>query len=148
MHRGGRLVPPAARELRASLLLLGGVFVFALAVLVLQQNWPKLLRVGAAAVAYLGLVALLARRWWRPELAGPCPYRVFAVAGAAAGALGSLLRPAPALLVGVIGSVGGALLFGGFHYLGLRAARRARAPFDAVHDQGERAGDVRSHHAQ
>ena len=121
---------PAARELRASLLLLAAVFAFVLASLVLQENWPKLLRVGAAAAAYLGRVALLAPRWWRPALARPCPYRVFAVAGAVAGALGSLLRPAPALLVGAIGTVGGALLFGGFHCVGLRAVRRARAPLD------------------
>jgi hypothetical protein len=136
MHRGGRLVPPAARELRASLFLLGAVFAFALVGLVLQENWPKLLRVGAAAAAYLGTVPLLARRWWQPHVATACPYRVFAVAGAVAGALGSLLRPAPALLVGAIGTVGGALLFGGFHYLGLRAARRTRAPLDAGHEPG------------
>jgi hypothetical protein len=102
---------------------LAALFAFVLVSLALQANWPKLLRVGAAAGAYLGLVALLARRWWRPALAAACPYRVFAVAGAVAGALGGLLRPAPVLLVGAIGSVAGALLFGGFHYLALRAAR-------------------------
>ena len=127
-----RHVAPAERELAASLLLLAAVFAFVLVVLVVQANWPKLLRVGMAATAYLVLVPLLARRWWRAPLAAPCPYRVFAAAGAAAGAIGSLLRPAPALLAGAIGMVGGALLFGGVHYIALRAARRARAPFDAV----------------
>ena len=92
--------------------MLAAPFAFVLAGLVLQANWPKLLRVGVAAVAYPSLVALLARRWW---------------------------RPAPALVVGAISTVGGALLFGGFHYLALRAARRARAPLDAP---------VRSLHAQ
>jgi hypothetical protein len=116
------------RELLASLAVLAAVFAFALATLAAQGNWPKVLRVSVAACSYLALVAALAGRWWPASAARSCPYWVFAVAGAVAGALGIALRPGgvPPLVVAV-GAASGAALFGAVHWLALRTLRRTRA---------------------
>jgi hypothetical protein len=125
----------AGRELLASLALLGAICAGAVVSLLAQDNVPKAVRVGAAGSAYLLVVlALVARRVRaRPEAAASIhPYRVFAAAGAVAGAVGSLVRPvplpAPAVLVGIVGMAG---LFGGVHWLALRALRRTRGALEA-----------------
>jgi hypothetical protein len=124
------------RELLASLAVLAAVFAFALALLAVDGNWPKLARVGVAASVYVGAVAGLARRHRPPPAARAYPYRVFALAGAGAGACGSALRPggAPPLAV-LVGVLGGAGLFAAVHWLALRALRRTR---DALEESAPR----------
>lgn len=114
------------RDTRASLLLLGGVIVFACIGLATDANWPKLLRVSSAFATYATvLVATILTRSGARMLGG------FLAAGAAAGAVSGLVRPEihPALVA--ISTLGG-IVFGGVHWLAVTRWRGARADSGAT----------------
>ena len=114
------------RDLRVSLAILAGIWIFAVIGLVIQDNLPKVVRVTAAIAAYIGISLLLANQWWRDDERS-CPYPVLGVAGAVAGLLGSTVRPAmPPLSVIAIGIVAMSVVFAGIHWLALRSLARAR----------------------
>jgi hypothetical protein len=116
--------PTARDELLASVGLLCAVVLFALAGLGSDGNWPKVLRVGAAAAAYLTVLLSLALR---RDAGRPLPWWTFAAAGAAAGgasaAVRALMGPAPAgnaAAGAVVAAAGAALLLGTVHWAALR----------------------------
>jgi hypothetical protein len=109
-------------RLRRSLLLLGAVVAVALIGLSIDGNWPKVLRVGAAAGTYAGMMLVLARshapgraiEWWR-----------FAAAGTAAGIVSGLLRPALGGATIAVDAVA-AVVLATVHWGGLALSERLR----------------------
>ncbi len=87
-----------------SLAVLGAIVAFALIGLAAVGNWPKVLRVAAAAATYALLLLSVCRGRSEPRPGA------FLVAGAAAGAVSGLLRPG--------------LLLGPFHWWALRTWQR------------------------
>ena len=112
------------REFLWSVALLIGLVVFALIGLVLQANWPKLLRVAAAAAAYLLVLLPAALKRLPPSGDAALAYRLFAIAGAAAGLVSGLARPSTTVPIVVVQAVASALLLGGIHWLALHHYRR------------------------
>lgn len=121
--------PPTARdELLASVGLLCAVVLLALAGLGSEGNWPKALRVGAAAAAYLGILVAASLRG---DAGRALPWRVFALAGAAGGVVSAAVRaivgPAvegDAVAGALAAAAGAALLLGTVHWAALRHWRR------------------------
>ena len=114
-------------DLRASLALLGVVLAIALTGLAADGNWPKVIRVAAAGLAY-ALVLELAMRVWtrgRPRAAGT-PFLPFVMAGSHAGLVSGLLRPVLDPVVIATGAVAAGTLLGGVHFLALRRWERLR----------------------
>ena len=97
-----------------SLMVLGVVVAFALAGLASAENWPKVLRVTAAAATYCVVLLVLCRR--QPDLR----IGAFITAGAAAGIVSGLTRPAISLAVMAAGMLGAGLLLGPLHWLAIR----------------------------
>ena len=116
-------LPRARRDLYASLLLLGLVVAFALAGLASDGNWPKVLRVAAAAAGY-GAVLLAAGRRSTERL----PWRAFAAAGAVAGFLSGVVRPETSGSMVLAQTAAGALVLGSFHWLALGSWRSLLPP--------------------
>ena len=121
--------PSTARdELLASVGLLTAVVLLAVTGLGSDGNWPKVLRVGAAAVAYLSiLVALALRR----DAERALPWWAFATAGGTAGVVSAAVRAAAGPDVegnfaagAVAAAAGAALLVGTVHWAALRHWRR------------------------
>ncbi|HEU4648721.1 MAG TPA: hypothetical protein VFS33_06640 [Gemmatimonadales bacterium] len=107
-----------APGLLGSLALLGIIIALALAQLAWAGNWPKVLRVAAAAATYAAVLLPLCRTHvtLRPS--------AFIAAGAAAGAVSGLVRPTTsAALVGA-SVLGAALLLGPLHWWALRTWQR------------------------
>ena len=108
-----------------SLAILTAVVLLALTGLAVDGNWPKLERVSASFIAYVGTF-LVARRFDDSSRDIP-KFWVFAVAGCIAGIVSGLVRDeirAPGLIVGAIAA---ALLLGGLHWLALGFWRRLRS---------------------
>jgi hypothetical protein len=103
--------------LRLSLLLLTSVILLAEAGLALDRNWPKLIRVGLAAAAYITPLAIWSRSG---RLQTSCPWWRFALAGALAGAVSGIARPSPVFGVVVTQLLAASLLFGTAHWLAVR----------------------------
>jgi hypothetical protein len=109
-------------RLRRSLLLLGAVVTVAVIGLAIEGNWPKVLRVAAAAGAYAGMMLTLTRShasgraiaWWR-----------FGAAGMAAGIVSGLLRPDLGGTTIVIDGVA-AVVLATVHWGGLALSERLR----------------------
>ena len=76
-----------------SLMVLGVVVAYAQAGLASAENWPKVLRVTAAAATYCVVLLVLCRR--QPDLR----IGAFITAGAAAGIVSGLTRPSISLAV-------------------------------------------------
>ncbi len=104
-----------------SLLLLGAIVGCALVGLAIQGNWPKVLRVLLAALAYGTILGLSLRR---ATTAGGAPYGNFVVAGAVAGAVSGLVRPTTTLLLVLAQALSAAFLLASVHWLGVRAWQR------------------------
>ena len=90
--------------------------------LAVDGNWPKVLRVGAAAGAYACMLLALSRKhapgraieWWR-----------FAAAGTAAGIVSGLLRPDPGITtIGI--DAAAALVVASVHRVSLALGDRVR----------------------
>ena len=112
--------------LRRSLLLLGVVIAIALAGLAIDGNWPKVLRVAAAAGTYAAALLVLARpgtdvsrRWWW-----------FAVAGVCAGVASGLFRPEPGAASIAVDS-GAAIVLATMHWMGLGLSEKVRQKITA-----------------
>lgn len=107
-----------AAGLLPSLMVLGVVVAFALVGLASAENWPKVLRVTAAAVTYCVVLLALCRR--QPDLR----IGAFITAGAAAGVVSGLTRPSISLAVMAAGMLGAGLLLGPLHWLAIRSRSR------------------------
>ena len=120
------------RPMVASLWLGGIILVLALGGLVVQRNWPKVLRVSVAGVTYgLIVMAMLraAGRWDGPDEG--VPFWPFALAGAVAGFLSGVVRPQWDARLVLASITGAALPLAGVHWLAVRTwsrVRRAIAP--------------------
>ena len=99
-------------------------FIIALAViqLALQGNWPKVLRVSVAFLAYSTLLLYLARWTARASL----PFYMFAIAAGAAELCSGWLRLDWRVSDAVAMPLVAALLLGGFHWFVLRVWRKPR----------------------
>lgn len=117
------------KPLRVSLGVLGVVVAFALAGLVLAENWSKLLRVGVAATVYLACMGLAARR--SPQRHDATPWWFFALAGALAGLASGVLRPGHHLRPVLADMASAGLLLSTVHWLAVRYAPRLRARLTA-----------------
>jgi len=104
-----------------SLVLLGLVVGGALVGLGIQGNWPKVLRVLLAALAYGIILWQSVRRSTAP---GAAPYWNFVLAGAVAGAVSGLARSTTSVLLVLVQTVGAAFLLASVHWLGVRAWQR------------------------
>jgi hypothetical protein len=116
---------PDPRDLEASLLVAGLVVALASAGLAFEGNWPKIARVSTAFVTYL--VVLLAARGARGGEGEKIPFRVFALAGGAAGVVSGLVRREVQGAVVAAGGLAGAVFLGGIHWLALHEWRRLRS---------------------
>ncbi|HET6637278.1 MAG TPA: hypothetical protein VFH82_00650 [Gemmatimonadota bacterium] len=117
-------MPPKPGDLAASLLLMAAVVVLAIGGLASDGNWPKVARVATSFLTYV-VVLLAARGSVRKHLEG-IPYRIFALAGGAAGLASGLVRTEVQGFVLIVGAVAGGLLLGGVHWLGLIRWRHLR----------------------
>jgi hypothetical protein len=97
-----------------SLFVLGAVVAFALVGLAAAGNWPKVLRVVAAAGTYALLLLALCRGRSKARIES------FIATGAAAGAVSGLVRPSVSPAVVVAGMLGAGLLLAPLHWLALR----------------------------
>jgi hypothetical protein len=105
--------------LRPSLLGLGAIIALALLGLAGDGNWSKMLRVALATGTYATLLLAFCR--WQKAL----HVSAFLMAGAAAGAVSGVVRPAiptPALVVA--SALGAGLLLGPLHWWALRTWQR------------------------
>lgn len=131
MEAGDDLVGPAraassrqgflSPEISASLAIIGVLVGLAAVGLVMERNWPKLVRVILAASVY-AIILLGSVRSGRQGAGrnGGLPFWPFALAGAAAGLIGSLINPQRSVRLTAAGIVLGAFLLGGFHWLAVR----------------------------
>jgi membrane associated rhomboid family serine protease len=115
-----------ARDLTLSVALIGAVIALALCFLVIDRNWPKLLRVALSFATY-ATVLLGGARTLGSDEARPAPYWLFLVAGAAAGVMSGVVRPSIDPGVVVTGAIMLPLLFGSVHWAALRRLRTLRA---------------------
>ena len=104
----------AGDRVALSLAVLGAVVAFALVGLAAAGNWPKVLRVAAAAAAYAIVLLVMRRGGAEPGLVA------FVAAGAAAGAVSGLVRPAFSPAVLIAGTLGAGLLLGPLHWWSVR----------------------------
>lgn len=99
-----------------SLTAIGLIIALAVIQLGLQGNWPKVLRVSVAFLAYCTFLLYLARWTSRASL----PFYMFAIAAGVAELCSGWLRPDWRVSDTVIMPLVAALLFGGFHWFVLR----------------------------
>jgi hypothetical protein len=114
--------------LRFTLMVLAAIVLFASIGLALDGNWPKLVRVTLAAVAYLGPLAAWSSY---PFPRDTPPWWLFAGAGGLAGLVSGLLQPVFSLAVILMQIAGASLLLGTVHWLALRYGRAVRQRPDA-----------------
>ena len=99
-----------------------------------QGNWPKIFRVTLAAAAYIGVLGFLLKsmgRFGAPP--ARLPVWVFLVAGALAGLVSGMVRPALPSSVLLISTMLTPTLLGAFHWIALQRwawvkARMAKRP--------------------
>ena len=108
-------------DMKASILLVGGVVLLAMTGLGMDGNWPKVARVVTAFLTYV--VVLFAVRGAR-DGGEDVPFRDFAVAGGSCGLVSGLVREEVQTAVVAAGILAGSLLLGGLHWLVLRSWRR------------------------
>jgi hypothetical protein len=136
----GRVAATSNRcDLAVSLVMMLGILVFADVALALDDNWPKVLRISCAFLAYSTVlrVALRSARTHdgMPEAnaGGPAgatasessvKRRWFMAAGLCAGLASGALQPVFEARVLAMQAVAAALLLGPMHWLGLRSWRR------------------------
>jgi hypothetical protein len=116
---------PRKREVLGSLAILGAVVTLALFGLAADRNWPKILRVSLAYIAYCGsLVAFLRYRTSPLSTRNTIQLHWFTIAGAAAGIVSGIVRPRFDLSVLVLGTLAAATLLATVHCFALRTWRR------------------------
>ena len=101
-----------------SLVPLAAIIIFALFGLGAAGNWPKLFRVAAAALSY-GMVLL-----WLSRGSDSLRFGAFLAAGATAGAVSGLARPAASTGLVLASVAGAALLLAPLHWGALRTRSR------------------------
>jgi hypothetical protein len=125
------MITDRKRDLVLSVGIIALVVVFALVGLATDRNWPKILRVSLAFLAYSGvlfalLFALLRFRGHSLSSQRPIPFYWFAFAGAAAGMVSGVVRPQFRLSILLAGTLAAAFILGSVHWFALRTWRSMR----------------------
>ena len=116
--RPGRYPP----GLLASLALLAVIVAVALIGLAISGNWPKVIRVAAAAATYSILLLALARG------SAAAPVASFMAAGGAAGAVSGVARVSTSPMLVTASVLGATLLLAPLHWWALRTWLAVREP--------------------
>jgi hypothetical protein len=114
-----------SKEVGVSLAILTTVVLLALTGLAIDDNWPKVQRVSASFVAYVGTF-VIGRRFGHPSRSVPS-FWVFALAGCVGGIVSGLVREEIETYTVVAGAFAAGFLLGGMHWFALKFWRQLRS---------------------